>query len=132
MDAIELQLERLRSYAERNDYTACAVACDCNESGANLKRPGLQKLLDDVRKGYVERIIVCDVARLSRGMIPMFQLLALFIEHNTDLVFVTDDNQSVAETEIFRKVAEEAFRQERSQRAKSAWETRRNKTNAEA
>jgi hypothetical protein len=108
MDAIELQLKRLRSYAERNGYAACAAAWDCNASGASMERPALQKLLAGVRSGDVGRVIACDTARLARDTIRFRELASLFADCGAELIAVVGGRLAppAAETETPRKALE--------------------------
>ncbi|MDR1060858.1 MAG: recombinase family protein [Clostridiales bacterium] len=112
MDAIDLQLKRLRSYAELNGYSACAAAWDCNASGVSMERPALQKLLSDVRSGDVGRVIACDTARLARDTIRFHELASLFADCGAELITVADGRlvPPTAEMETLRKALEEACR----------------------
>jgi DNA invertase Pin-like site-specific DNA recombinase len=91
MDTIETQLEKLRLYAERNGHIACAIAWDCNTSGASsAERRGLKKLLADVRCGDVERVVVYDIARLARCFVQLCEIKESFADGGTELIAVTD------------------------------------------
>ena len=58
-------------------------------SGGNMQRPGLQKLLDDVRNGMVDIIVVYKIDRLSRSLADFAKLVELFDEHKVTFVSVT-------------------------------------------
>lgn len=45
--------------------------CDDGFSGTNMERPGVQKMLEEVRRGNVGCIIVKDMSRFSRDYIEM-------------------------------------------------------------
>jgi site-specific DNA recombinase len=47
-------------------------------SGGTLNRPGEQRLLDDVREGLVDVIVVYKIDRLSRSLADFAKLVELF------------------------------------------------------
>lgn len=49
------------------DCAAAAVYADPARSGLDAGRPGLRRLLTDVRRGGLRRVIVRDLARLARS-----------------------------------------------------------------
>lgn len=58
-------------------------------SGASLERPALQALLDQVRAGKVDIIVVYKVDRLTRSLADFAKLVELFDEHDASFVSVT-------------------------------------------
>ena len=58
-------------------------------SGGNLERPGLKRLLDDVRRGLVNTIVVYKIDRLSRSLADFAKLVELFDQHKVTFVSVT-------------------------------------------
>ena len=58
-------------------------------SGGTLNRPGVQRLLDDVREGLVDVIVVYKIDRLSRSLADFSKLVELFDEHKVTFVSVT-------------------------------------------
>lgn len=58
-------------------------------TGANLERPGLQKLLSDVKEHKIDCVVVYKVDRLSRSLIDFAQLLEFFDQNNVTFVSVT-------------------------------------------
>jgi site-specific DNA recombinase len=54
-----------------------------------MDRPGLQKLLNDIRGGKIEVVVVYKVDRLSRSLADFAQLMKLFDEHGVSFVSVT-------------------------------------------
>ncbi len=71
-------------------WTAIATAYDDGGySGGSTDRPGLQRLLDDIRKGRVDVVVVYKVDRLSRSLADFARLMQTFDEHNVSFVSVT-------------------------------------------
>ncbi len=58
-------------------------------SGASLDRPALQKLLNQVRAGKVDVIVVYKVDRLTRSLSDFAKLVELFDQHSVSFVSVT-------------------------------------------
>jgi site-specific DNA recombinase len=58
-------------------------------SGASLDRPALQGLLDDVRDGRIDVIVVYKVDRLTRSLADFAKLVELFDQHSVSFVSVT-------------------------------------------
>src|SRR6266566_8434013 len=58
-------------------------------SGGNTDRPALQRLLDDVRAGRVDVIVVYKVDRLTRSLADFAKLVELFDKYNVSFVSVT-------------------------------------------
>ena len=62
---------------------------DGGYSGGNLARPGLQQLLEDIREGLVDVIVVYKIDRLSRSLVDFANLVALFDTQQVTFVSVT-------------------------------------------
>jgi site-specific DNA recombinase len=60
-------------------------------SGANLDRPALQRLLDDVGTGKVDVVVVYKVDRLSRSLLDFARLMRVFEARGVSFVSVTQD-----------------------------------------
>jgi site-specific DNA recombinase len=58
-------------------------------SGASLDRPALHQLLDDVRSGKIDVIVVYKVDRLTRSLADFAKLVELFDQHSVSFVSVT-------------------------------------------
>src|SRR5215470_13985372 len=58
-------------------------------SGGNLDRPGLQRLLQDVREGRVDVIVTYKVDRLTRSLADFARLIEIFDAHQVSFVSLT-------------------------------------------
>ena len=58
-------------------------------SGGDTDRPALQQLLEDVRAGKIDVIVVYKVDRLTRSLSDFAKLVELFDKHNVSFVSVT-------------------------------------------
>src|SRR5918999_5711061 len=62
---------------------------DGGYSGGSTERPALQRLLEDVRAGKVDIIVVYKVDRLTRSLADFAKLVELFDKHGVSFVSVT-------------------------------------------
>src|SRR6516162_1020199 len=62
---------------------------DGGYSGGSTDRPDLQRLLDDVRAGKIDVIVVYKVDRLTRSLADFAKLVELFDAHGVSFVSVT-------------------------------------------
>jgi DNA invertase Pin-like site-specific DNA recombinase len=62
---------------------------DGGYSGGSTDRPDLQKLLDDIRSGKIDVIVVYKVDRLTRSLADFAKLVELFDAHGVSFVSVT-------------------------------------------
>jgi site-specific DNA recombinase len=62
---------------------------DGGYTGANLERPALRALMEDIESGQVDCVMVYKVDRLSRSLLDFARLIGMFEEHGVSLVSVT-------------------------------------------
>jgi site-specific DNA recombinase len=79
----------IRSQAHAGWTLQRAKYDDGGFSGGNTDRPALQRLLDDVRAGKVDVIVVYKVDRLTRSLADFAKLVELFDRHSVSFVSVT-------------------------------------------
>jgi len=58
-------------------------------SGGNTERPGLQTLLDDIKAGKVDVVVVYKIDRLTRSLADFARIVEVFDEHGCSFVSVT-------------------------------------------
>src|SRR5262245_46563801 len=78
----------IRSQAHAGWTLLRAKYDDGGFSGGNTDRPALQRLLNDVRAGKVDVIVVYKVDRLTRSLADFAKLVELFDQHNVSFVSV--------------------------------------------
>src|SRR5438132_1258178 len=79
----------IRSQAHAGWSLLRAKYDDGGFSGGNTDRPALQRLLEDVRAGRVDVIVVYKVDRLTRSLADFAKLVELFDRHHVSFVSVT-------------------------------------------
>ncbi len=62
---------------------------DGGYSGGNIERPGLKKLIEDIKAGKVDIIVVYKIDRLTRALMDFAKLVELFDKHQVTFVSVT-------------------------------------------
>src|SRR5262252_7662590 len=74
---IEQQLERLRKHLELQGEARSAdnIFRDDGYSGANLNRPGLDRLRDRVKGGILDRVLLTSPDRLARNYVHQMVLI---------------------------------------------------------
>jgi site-specific DNA recombinase len=65
-------------------------------TGANMDRPALKRLLDDVRNGLVNCVVVYKVDRLTRSLLDFSRIVEVFDQHGTTFVSVTQQFNTTA------------------------------------
>lgn len=69
---------------------SCRVFKDKGYSGKNTDRPEFQKLLGEIRKGKVRRVIVYKLDRISRSILDFATMMELFQEYDVEFVSSTE------------------------------------------
>jgi site-specific DNA recombinase len=79
----------IRSQAHAGWTLLRAKYDDGGFSGGNTERPALQRLLQDVRAGRIDVIVVYKVDRLTRSLADFAKLVELFDQYSVSFVSVT-------------------------------------------
>lgn len=62
---------------------------DFGYTGANMERPALERLLNDIKSRKIDCVVVYKVDRLSRSLLDFTNLLNMFEQHNVTFVSIT-------------------------------------------
>ena len=91
--SIENQHESIQSFIashKHEGWTALDERYDDNGfTGSNTNRPSLQKLINDIKEGKVNMVIVYKLDRLSRSLVDFVQILKFFDEHGVAFASIT-------------------------------------------
>ncbi|MDR2909629.1 MAG: recombinase family protein [Oscillospiraceae bacterium] len=85
--SIDSQIEFCRREAGTENT---AVYTDRGYSGKNTNRPDFEKLLDDVKKGKITKVIVYRLDRISRSLLDFARIIDLFNEHGIEFLSCTE------------------------------------------
>ena len=67
-DTLEGQKELVRGFiGSQRDMKFCGLYCDNGHTGTNFARPEFERLLEDVRAGRIDCIVVKDLSRFGRS-----------------------------------------------------------------
>lgn len=81
-DSLRTQREELTKYALANHFHIMGIYEDDGFSATNLKRPALQRMLEDVKSGKITRILITKLDRLSRGVRNYYKILDVLDEND--------------------------------------------------
>ena len=74
----EIQEHELVEYVARRGWTQYRIYCDKGISGATERRPGLDALLEDWRRGKIDVVVVWKFDRFARSLKQLLNALDLF------------------------------------------------------
>lgn len=91
--SLDAQRESAESYIQSQKSAGWKIHsehyADGGFTGANTDRPALQRLMDDIKEGKINCVVVYKVDRLSRSLLDFTQLLEFFDQQNVTFVSVT-------------------------------------------
>ncbi|HBP08597.1 MAG TPA: hypothetical protein DFL85_03895, partial [Lentisphaeria bacterium] len=94
-NSLDAQREAAEAYIQSQKMNGWRLLPDRYDdggySGGNMNRPGLKKLLEDVKAGKIDIIIVYKLDRLSRSICDFAELSKVFDKHGTSFVSVTQE-----------------------------------------
>src|SRR3954466_11740296 len=92
-NSLDAQYDASQSYIRSQAHAGWTLIrskyADGGFTGGDIGRPALQRLLEDVRGGKVDVIVVYKVDRLTRSLADFAKLVELFDQHNVSFVSVT-------------------------------------------
>ncbi|MDD5308698.1 MAG: recombinase family protein [Deltaproteobacteria bacterium] len=94
-NSLDAQRGACLEYIARREHDGWQALAEAYEdggfTGANLDRPGMQRLLADADAGLIDVVVVYKVDRLSRSLLDFARLMARFQESDTAFVSVTQN-----------------------------------------
>jgi len=73
-----------------SDNASVLVYSDTDASGIDLHRSALNALIDDVKNGLVDKVVITDISRISRSISDFVLLYRFFVDN--DVALCTVDN----------------------------------------
>jgi len=81
--SIRGQTEKLKAYAMLKEWDIYNIYGDEGISGKSIvERPGINRLIEDIKEGHVNNVLVFKVDRLTRSTKNLIELVELFEEHD--------------------------------------------------
>ncbi len=90
--SLNYQKGKIVEFFEKNDIKEYELVSDEGITGADLKRPGIMKVLSLVKENKVSRLVVHKNDRISRNVIDFNKIINLCRKHNVKYISITDDN----------------------------------------
>lgn len=79
--SIDTQIEFCRRFAGTEE---CRVYTDKGWSGKNIDRPEFRRLLSDIKRGAITKLVVYKLDRISRSLNDFSNLMELFRQYNVE------------------------------------------------
>jgi DNA invertase Pin-like site-specific DNA recombinase len=87
---LEAQVRALRDYCTRNNIADYVIYEDENQSGVKQSRPALDRMMKDVRDGFVGKVIVYSFSRYARSVTHLLRALEEFKKIEVGFVSITE------------------------------------------
>src|SRR5215213_7390223 len=111
------QLEALREYAAREGYEVLEEIADPGQSGANLERPGMDRVRDLVAGGGISVVLAQDRDRFAREPAYHYLLRREFKEHGCKLKALNDRGDESPEGQLTDGILDQLAKYERAKTA---------------
>ena len=101
---MENQKEYLNKYCEYNGYTNYIVYEDYGYSAKNQNRPGYNKMMNDLKSGKIDKIIITSLDNLTRSLVDFDEILEEAHKNTCRLISLNEniDTTSPAGTMLMR------------------------------
>ena len=132
-NSITGQKNLIRDFFSRHpELSECGMAVDDGFSGSSFERPAFRKMMDDVRAGKIDCIVVKDLSRFGRNYLdageyiekifPFFGVRFIAVNDNYDSL----DNAASDELVVpFKNLINEAYCRDSSVKIRSCLEVKR-------
>jgi DNA invertase Pin-like site-specific DNA recombinase len=88
--SLDMQEQKIKQYCKLHDLELKICYMDQGKSGKNMKRSGLQGMLNYIKKNTVNNIIVYKLDRLSRRTIDILSLIDTFTRDKAKFHSITE------------------------------------------
>lgn len=90
--SIETQIQDCKNLIERTEKDKTIIVFkDKGFSGKNTDRPELQKMIDEIERDNIEKVIVYKLDRISRNIVDFYNLYDFMEKHNCAFFSVKDN-----------------------------------------
>ncbi len=97
--SIRAQEQKLKDYARIKDWSVYQIYIDEGISGKNItERPAINQMLEDIKSGKVNNVLVFKIDRLTRNTADLIYLVNLFNQYNCEFNSLSEsiDTQTAA------------------------------------
>lgn len=103
----------LMAYCEERGWKVYDIYVDDGFTGTNFERPGFQRMIEDIKEGYISVVLTKDLSRLGRNYVMTGQYTDFFFpEHGVRYVAVNDSYDSAKDDNDiapFKNILNEIF-----------------------
>lgn len=90
--SVDAQKEKLAAYCKIKDIEDYDFYIDGGWSGSNIKRPEMERMIEDIKSNKISTVIVYKLDRLSRSQKDtIFLLEDVFIPHNCNFISLNEN-----------------------------------------
>ncbi len=87
----EAQEEKMKAFVKsQNNWEVFKVYSDPSYTEANLNRPALQELLEDIKQGKTDIVLAYKIDRLTRSPKDFYYLMEIFEKYKVDFISITE------------------------------------------
>lgn len=123
---IDTQVELMKNFvADTEDISIADVYKDSDYSGTNFERPGFMQMMEDIKQGKINCVIVKDLSRLGRNYVETSNYIErVFPFFHVRFLAVTDDFDSFREgvdlTVPLKNIINEFYSKDLAKKSRSA------------
>lgn len=88
--SLEAQHDQLLAHVNANNMQLFKIYSDPGVSAKDLKRPGVQEMIRDLKAGMFEAVIVHKLDRLTRNISDLYDLVKMVNHHNIQLISLSE------------------------------------------
>lgn len=88
--SISAQKQKLKAYCIAQDWDVCGFYVDEGISAKDMKRPQLQQLINDIKEGKVDCVLVYRLDRLTRSVLDLYKMLQTFEKYDCKFKSATE------------------------------------------
>lgn len=90
--SIRAQIDKLTKYASIKDWTIHDIFNDEGISGKNIEeRPALLRMIEDIKKGKINAVLVFKLDRLTRSIRDLMELTDIFNDNRCEFCSLTEN-----------------------------------------
>ena len=125
--SISNQRDMLMQYCEERGWKVYDIYIDDGFTGTNFERPGFQRMIEDIKEGYIGIVLTKDLSRLGRNYVMTGQYTDFFFpEHGVRYVAVNDSYDSAKDDNDiapFKNILNEMYAKDISKKVRSVRQT---------
>ncbi|MCL2564300.1 MAG: recombinase family protein [Defluviitaleaceae bacterium] len=116
--SVENQKLMLTKHVEEMGWKLREIYVDDGFSGTNQNRPAFQRMMADVKQGFINVILIKDLSRLGRNYLEVGNLAEVFLpEYGCELISL---NEPLDEMMVFRNWFNEQYSKTTSKKVRAA------------